>query len=631
MGWTGTAIPETLRRRRLRLPRAVRDRRGAGPQRGPDAVLLDDLPRRRGAAAGRAARRRSGGGCRGSRSGEAIGCLALAEGPAGADAAQALTTRAEGGAITGTKAPVADGDVADFAIVVARATAPAVLAVPRRPARRGRDARAPLATVDPTRSHARRSPSTARRPSRSARAGAGWPLAGARARPRGGARRLRAGRRRAGRARHGARVRRSAASPSAGPSPRSRRSSTSSPTCTWASSWRARTRTTRAWALSTDAPELPVAAAAARVSASEAYFHAAKENIQTHGGMGFTWEFDCHLHYRRAKLTGLMPGQRPPLERSADHAGSRRGARPEETRAWTSPTRREEAAFRAEVRALLERPRRAQARRVRDLAEPLSGTRGLGRARARQGLPAQARRRPGFAALHWPAEWGGRGAAADLPGDLRPGGDALPRPARLLRDRPRHVHADPVRLRAPRSRSAATPRPPCAATRCGASSSPSRAPAPTWPGLRTRARARRRRLGDQRPEDLDLGRALGGLGHPGRAQRSQGGQAQGPHLLLPRHEVAGHRDPADQADLRRVALQRGLLHRRAHPRQPAPRRGRRGLGRGHHHADERAPHLRRPARPRLRGDLRPRPRRPRSRTAPPSPTRRCASGWPTST
>ena len=60
-----------------------------------------------------------------------------------------------------------------------------------------------------------------------------------------------------------------------------------------------------------------MAAAAARVSASEAYFHAAKENIQTHGGMGFTWEFDCHLHYRRAKLLGLMLGSAPPLEGSA--------------------------------------------------------------------------------------------------------------------------------------------------------------------------------------------------------------------------------------------------------------------------------------------------------------------------
>ena len=63
-----------------------------------------------------------------------------------------------------------------------------------------------------------------------------------------------------------------------------------------------------AWALSTGAKELPVAAAAARVSATEAFWLAAKENIQTHGGMGFTWEFDCHLYYRRAKLLALQLG-----------------------------------------------------------------------------------------------------------------------------------------------------------------------------------------------------------------------------------------------------------------------------------------------------------------------------------
>jgi alkylation response protein AidB-like acyl-CoA dehydrogenase len=51
-----------------------------------------------------------------------------------------------------------------------------------------------------------------------------------------------------------------------------------------------------------------VAAAAARVAATEAFFHAAKENIQTHGGMGFTWEFDCHMYYRRAKLLALNLG-----------------------------------------------------------------------------------------------------------------------------------------------------------------------------------------------------------------------------------------------------------------------------------------------------------------------------------
>jgi alkylation response protein AidB-like acyl-CoA dehydrogenase len=63
-----------------------------------------------------------------------------------------------------------------------------------------------------------------------------------------------------------------------------------------------------AWALARDAPELPEAAAAARISASEAYFLAAKENIQVHGGMGYTWEFDCHLYYRRAKLLSLALG-----------------------------------------------------------------------------------------------------------------------------------------------------------------------------------------------------------------------------------------------------------------------------------------------------------------------------------
>ncbi len=63
-----------------------------------------------------------------------------------------------------------------------------------------------------------------------------------------------------------------------------------------------------AWALSSDAPELPLAAAAARVSASAAYALAAKENIQTHGGIGFTWEADCHFFYRRAKHLGLILG-----------------------------------------------------------------------------------------------------------------------------------------------------------------------------------------------------------------------------------------------------------------------------------------------------------------------------------
>jgi alkylation response protein AidB-like acyl-CoA dehydrogenase len=63
-----------------------------------------------------------------------------------------------------------------------------------------------------------------------------------------------------------------------------------------------------AWALSTNARDLPLAAAAARVSATQAFDYAAKENTQTHGGIGFTWEVDCHLFYKRSRELGLSLG-----------------------------------------------------------------------------------------------------------------------------------------------------------------------------------------------------------------------------------------------------------------------------------------------------------------------------------
>ena len=66
-----------------------------------------------------------------------------------------------------------------------------------------------------------------------------------------------------------------------------------------------------AWALASDAAELPEAAAAARIAGSAAYDFAAKENLQTHGGMGFTWEVDCHLHLRRARQLSLVLGGPP--------------------------------------------------------------------------------------------------------------------------------------------------------------------------------------------------------------------------------------------------------------------------------------------------------------------------------
>jgi acyl-CoA dehydrogenase len=63
-----------------------------------------------------------------------------------------------------------------------------------------------------------------------------------------------------------------------------------------------------AWALSTNARELPLAAAAARISATQAFDFAANENTQVHGGIGFTWEADCHLFQKRARELALAFG-----------------------------------------------------------------------------------------------------------------------------------------------------------------------------------------------------------------------------------------------------------------------------------------------------------------------------------
>jgi alkylation response protein AidB-like acyl-CoA dehydrogenase len=54
--------------------------------------------------------------------------------------------------------------------------------------------------------------------------------------------------------------------------------------------------------------ELPETACLAKAYCSEAYFHAAAENIQIHGGIGFTWEHPAHLYFKRAKSSELLFG-----------------------------------------------------------------------------------------------------------------------------------------------------------------------------------------------------------------------------------------------------------------------------------------------------------------------------------
>ena len=63
-----------------------------------------------------------------------------------------------------------------------------------------------------------------------------------------------------------------------------------------------------AWAAAEGSDGLPLLASLAKAYCSDAFANAAAENIQIHGGIGFTWEHDAHLYYRRAKSTEQFLG-----------------------------------------------------------------------------------------------------------------------------------------------------------------------------------------------------------------------------------------------------------------------------------------------------------------------------------
>ncbi len=63
-----------------------------------------------------------------------------------------------------------------------------------------------------------------------------------------------------------------------------------------------------AWCVAEDNDELPLVAPLVKSYCTEAYFQCAAENIQIHGGIGFTWEHDAHLYFKRAKSNELMFG-----------------------------------------------------------------------------------------------------------------------------------------------------------------------------------------------------------------------------------------------------------------------------------------------------------------------------------
>lgn len=235
--------------------------------------------------------------------GEAIGTFALGEG-AGRPSAAQLATRAVDSRLTGTKYPVADGDVADFAIVVAgceEGDGASLYLVELDGVETSR-----VRTIDPTRSHSKLdfegTPAELL-----GGVGSGWNLANQlmeRAAVLYAWEQVGGAQAALEQAKEYAMERYAFGRPIAGFQAIKHKLAN-----VYVKNTLARSNCYYgAWALDGNEGELPLAAATCRVSATQAYYFASKENIQTHGGMGFTWEFDCQFHYRRSKLLSVNIG-----------------------------------------------------------------------------------------------------------------------------------------------------------------------------------------------------------------------------------------------------------------------------------------------------------------------------------
>jgi alkylation response protein AidB-like acyl-CoA dehydrogenase len=176
-----------------------------------------------------------------------------------------------------------------------------------------------------------------------------------------------------------------------------------------------------AWALAADAAqaggaaELAAAAAGARISASFALTQIAQENLHTHGGMGYTWEMDCHLFYRRARQQAVQLGNEHvwreqlvcELEAKLDAPAPvvmRAAADALAAGSMDFDDSAEEAAFRAECRTWLESHASLKLRADDYFGPQMTPEERLQAARAWQDQKARA----GFGAITWPLALGGR-------------------------------------------------------------------------------------------------------------------------------------------------------------------------------------------------------------------------------
>jgi len=247
-------------------------------------------------------------------SGEAIGTLALVEGTGRvtpASIAASVVRAGEHHSLTGCKTAVADGDIADFAVVATRDASQVSASSPRISLflvdlQQAGVKRSPLATIDPTRSHAQLDFDKAMAEPLG-EPGAGMAIIEQvfdRAAILTAFEQLGGADRALEMARDYALERFAFGRPIG-----SLQAIKHMLADMYVSATLARSNCYYgAWALSTDAPELSTAAATARVSATQAYQHCSRNNIQVHGGMGFTWQFDCHLYYRRSNLLAVSLG-----------------------------------------------------------------------------------------------------------------------------------------------------------------------------------------------------------------------------------------------------------------------------------------------------------------------------------
>ncbi|NQE60564.1 acyl-CoA dehydrogenase family protein [Caulobacter sp. RHG1] len=235
--------------------------------------------------------------------GELIGCLATSEGP-GVIGPATLTSKVEGGKLSGIKIPVTDGDVADTALVLAsEGGRPGLFLVDLKGAGVTRET---LKSLDPTRGVARIVFDGAAA-ERVGEAGAGFDLVqsildraavllafeqlGGADRCLEMAKEYAMGRYAFGRVIAGYQAIKHKLADM------------------YVKNEVARSNAYYgAWALNDAGADLPIAASAARIAASDAFWFASKENIQVHGGMGFTWDVDCHLYYRRSRQLSLVAG-----------------------------------------------------------------------------------------------------------------------------------------------------------------------------------------------------------------------------------------------------------------------------------------------------------------------------------